>query len=506
MRLRLATLIPATIVGVVALGVCSSVVALLSTWHIGRLLQETAEENLPSVKAAEELEIALLEQRGFVSSYILDGRSPRWLQRLELKKPLFDEWLEKAERTAHTSKEKEILAQLKEVYRQYDASREKVISLYDPDNPEKAAQAVDVFFNEVDGLFNRAYNLCEDFIAANQEYVDATTADAQWQITQVTWLVGICVVLTVVLGTTLLGLFFFRMLLPLRAIVADARVFAGKDLAGGQGLPMDELRAVGMSLQALMSDVAHTRSTLEDSRSRLMNAEKLALVGKLAAGVAHEIRNPLTSIKMWLFTIRKAVGADPELDRKFESVSEEIGRLETIIHNFLEFSRPPVLKRRPQPLGQLLDRTLELFSHRAAERKIHLEREDAGELPWVKVDSEQLKQVLINLLNNAAEATPEGGEIRISSAHSSDAEGRPMVTVRIRDTGTGMPDEVRARVFEPFFTTKEEGTGLGLCIAARITARHEGRLVLESSTADGSTFVVWIPIAEGEGDVQDLRG
>jgi signal transduction histidine kinase len=127
-------------------------------------------------------------------------------------------------------------------------------------------------------------------------------------------------------------------------------------------------------------------------------------------------------------------------------------------------------------------------------------RKYSPELPPILGDGKQLKQVFINLLNNAAEVVPGGGEIRILAASACDRDTRGMVVVRIQDTGPGMPEEVQQRLFEPFFTTKESGTGLGLCIAAGIMTRHNGRLVLESSTAQGTTFAVWIPAADVKHD------
>ena len=120
-------------------------------------------------------------------------------------------------------------------------------------------------------------------------------------------------------------------------------------------------------------------------------------------------------------------------------------------------------------------------------------------------DAAQFKQVLLNLLGNAADAMAGGGEIRIAATAEKDADGRPMVVVRVCDTGPGMPPDVQRRIFEPFFTTKEKGTGLGLCIAAQIMARHDGGLVLESSTEKGTTFAVWMPIAPEGLDGQNPR-
>jgi len=319
--------------------------------------------------------------------------------------------------------------------------------------------------------------------------------DARRRIRWVSLAVGACVLLTIGLGAVLLRLFFYGVVFPVRAMVADARGFSGEVAPARQPLPTDELRAVGVYLRNLMTDVADTRTILERSRNELKDAEKLASVGKLAASVAHEIRNPLTAIKMWLFSIQKQAAGDEELTRKLGVVSEEIRRLERIVRNFLEFSRPPELKLAVEPLPPILDTTLELVEPRIAAQKARLLRRDAPDLPPVLADREQIKQVLLNLLGNAAEAAGEGGRIRVSSTAESETDGRRMVVVRVSDSGPGIPDEVARRIFEPFFSTKDEGTGLGLCIAATIMARHEGRLVLESSDERGTTFAIHIPTA-----------
>ena len=222
-------------------------------------------------------------------------------------------------------------------------------------------------------------------------------------------------------------------------------------------------------------------------------------MGKLAASVAHEIRNPLTSLKMRLFSLRQTLGADPQYADDFWVVSEEISRLESIIRNFLEFSRPPELELRPHRLGLLIDKALELFGPRLYEKDIAVARRDATDLPMVVADADQLKQVFVNLMANAAEAVPEEGRLQVSTALRPDKDHRQMAVVRFQDSGTGVPADVRERIFEPFFTTKEGGTGLGLCIAAQIMARHGGRLELESSAPQGATFAVWIPVQQGDG-------
>jgi signal transduction histidine kinase len=275
------------------------------------------------------------------------------------------------------------------------------------------------------------------------------------------------------------------------------------DGEGSKASQEDELRLMGRQLRSLMSDVTDTRSRLQRSHDRLQAAEKLASVGKLAASVAHEIRNPLTAVKMWLFSIRDTVGRNADVDRKFGIVSEEIARLEGIIRHFLEFSRPPTIRSQRQDVGRVVGNAVELLELRLKEKKICVAMGPTTGLPAVMADADQLKQVFINLLNNAIDAMTEGGEIRITSISANDADGRPMVVVRVADTGPGMPEDIRNHIFEPFFTTKDTGTGLGLCIAAHIMDRHGGLLVLESSTEKGTVFAVWTPTLLEHSDGQN---
>ena len=153
------------------------------------------------------------------------------------------------------------------------------------------------------------------------------------------------------------------------------------------------------------------------------------------------------------------------------------------------------LDSRPMDVNCIVEQTLNLFEQRLKERNIRVAVATSGPLPEIVADAGKLKQVFINLIGNALDAMRQGGEIRIGATVEADADGRRMVVVRFCDTGPGMPKDVQARVFEPFFTTKDDGTGLGLCIAAQVMARHQGSLVLESSTEHGTTFAVWLPLA-----------
>ena len=240
---------------------------------------------------------------------------------------------------------------------------------------------------------------------------------------------------------------------------------------------------------------AGARSTSKLAWDRMLEAERLASVGKLTAGIVHEIRNPLTAITMWLFSIRRTVNPDPDLERKFEIVLSEVARLESLTRAVLEFSRPPAASLGPLHTSAIIDKTLELVRYQIQRQGLRVLHEEETKVPAVMADPGRLEQVFLNLLSNAMEAMPQGGEIHFRTSLECGPEGAPMVVVRVQDNGPGIPEQLQARIFEPFWTTKEEGTGLGLSIAARIMAELGGRLVLECSTPGRTSFAVWTPTA-----------
>ncbi|MCY2996161.1 MAG: DUF4118 domain-containing protein [Planctomycetota bacterium] len=258
---------------------------------------------------------------------------------------------------------------------------------------------------------------------------------------------------------------------------------------------------VGVFAAVLTETLLRTQQRLLEQQQQA-SADKLASVGRLAASVAHEIRNPLTAMKMWLFSLRESVAGQPELNRKLMIVDEELTRLEGIVREFLEFSRPPAVNGRPEAVTDILQRTLEFLGPRLEHAQIRVVQDFVPDLPAVFADAEKLKQVLLNLIGNAAEAMRDGGELRLSATSESDSDGLRMVVLRVQDTGPGVPQETQRRLFEPFFTTKKQGTGLGLWAARQIMTQHAGRLVLESSSPRCTVFAVWIPAVEVQSHVQ----
>ncbi len=257
------------------------------------------------------------------------------------------------------------------------------------------------------------------------------------------------------------------------------------------------LVALSVSLVVLVyrGMITPLRLQLSESQAIIQRQEKLAALGGLAAGVAHEIRNPLTAIKFRLFSLRKSLGALESENEDATVIADEINRLERIVKDFLEFARPSEPELVDLPVSRLLEEVRDLLRSQLEKAAIRLVLEAADGL-WVRADAQQLKQVLINLIQNAAESIGRDGTITLRGVKDRDSLGgatMPVAVIEIADTGKGIPPEVRKRLFDPFFTTKEGGTGLGLPIAARIVEKHGGELRYETQVNRGTTFKLLLP-------------
>jgi signal transduction histidine kinase len=236
--------------------------------------------------------------------------------------------------------------------------------------------------------------------------------------------------------------------------------------------------------------IAPLRLRLTESQAIIARQEKLASLGVLAAGVAHEIRNPLTAIKFRLFSLKKSLAAAAQEDA--DVITGEISRLERIVKDFLEFARPSEPELVAMPAQRIMQEVHDLLRPQLEKSAIQLELE-ASEPAWVRADAQQIKQVLINLIQNSADSIGRDGVItlRVSGPARKGLDGT--VVLEVCDTGKGIPPEVQKRLFDPFFTTKEGGTGLGLPIAARIVEKHGGKLHYQTAHNRGTTFRVVLP-------------
>lgn len=270
----------------------------------------------------------------------------------------------------------------------------------------------------------------------------------------------------------------------------EALFCAGFVLAGG---------VVVRGAQMLFHEkIAPLRRQLVEVQAIADRQEKLASLGVLAAGVAHEIRNPLTAIKLRAYLLRQDFAEGTSRHADVVVIDNEINRLERIVNEFLLFARPGDPELAPTTPGALFNEAIALLAPEMAKREIILSAEPDGvELP-LRADPQQLQQVLINLIRNAAESIDRSGRITLRARRGTETlAGRvqPVATIEIEDTGGGIPPEVQARLFDPFFTTKPTGTGLGLSIAMRILEKHGGTLQFQSAPGTGAIFGMVLPLA-----------
>lgn len=254
-----------------------------------------------------------------------------------------------------------------------------------------------------------------------------------------------------------------------------------------------EYRRQVMRYQTLAEALAETNRRLEQAQAEARHSERLAALGQLSAGLAHELRNPLAVIKGSAETLMKKVHkSDPLTSELAGYISSEVNRLNTIVSRFLNFARPSKLDLRPQEITGLVDVSLKAVHDRWPEAKVEVERRYAADLPNVPVDAELCEQVFTNLVLNAYEAMPEGGKLRMAVSPAN-SDGRRGVEIEIEDSGPGIPAELREQIFNPFFTTKKGGVGLGLSIVSKIVDDHRGWIRVQSEAGRGACFRIFLP-------------
>lgn len=232
-----------------------------------------------------------------------------------------------------------------------------------------------------------------------------------------------------------------------------------------------------------------------DLQQRLAEAVKLATIGELTAGVAHEVLNPLNIISGRVQLMLDRPELDPVVGHSLRVVMTQVGRLSRIAESLLAFARRRPLCRVPTVLKALVEEAVHAYEPVLSGAGLRLERRYAEGLPEVMLDHDQILQVLMNLLSNAKDATPPGGTVTVTTGAADQAEQR-WVTIAVADTGAGIPESQRARLFSPFHTTKEEGkgTGLGLSVSYGLVRGHGGTITADSTIGRGSTFTVVLPV------------
>jgi len=432
------------------MGLLIALATILSQKQAGELRSQLHIVDSESAGISEHFKDSLREVNNIRLRCITDRNPADWEQFLNASHEL-DAWLDLQTPKLTTSREKDLLLQVKAAYVDYlDASRQ----MYLRNQTNRTPADILADFTGPRPHSQRLFDLGQALAKAHYDSRNAVLARADAILGQLRQSVLALVALLFLFGVALAVLAYRDWIVPLRVKLVETQSLAERH-------------------------------------------EKLASLGMLAAGVAHEIRNPLTAIKAAVYIQQKkflpgsAEAADAAL------VQREILRLERIVTEFLQFARPTEPELAAMSANQPLREVQALLSPALAKNNIQLLLEDSVPLP-VKVDAEQMKQVLINLVQNAADSIGHDGSITLRSRPDRKplAQGETdVVILEVADTGLGISPEVEKRLFDPFFTTKAEGTGLGLSIAACIVQKHGGALQYQTQVNHGTTFGIILPRA-----------
>jgi len=250
--------------------------------------------------------------------------------------------------------------------------------------------------------------------------------------------------------------------------------------------------------------LAETNRRLEAAQEEARRSERLAALGQLSAGLAHELRNPLAVIKGSAETLsRKLANTDPITIELAGYISSEVNRMNTLVTRFLDFARPHQLQQQRTEMPPLIDRALRAARDRWPQLPIEVERKFAPDLPQIMIDADLIERVFTNLALNAYEAMGNnGGKLRVAAGPAT--QGQRGIEITFQDSGPGIPAGQREQIFNPFFTTKETGVGLGLSIVSKIVDDHRGWIRLESEPGQGACFRIFLPEGSAEAPTESV--
>ncbi len=469
----------------VVVSLCWLIVGGATTYYLSwqdQTLDRVLEENVSSIRAANEMQETVWQMQS-VARHMARNRTriaEQTLSQLELQ---FEQLLQEAETSVNVDEERPLMQHIRESFAEYAA-------LWRRANTELMTD--DATLNELAALITRITEPCQQFTRLNEQLMQQASRRRQQLTAWIVW--GRAAMLLIGPGLGLLmGLrlasqlhqSMTRISVRLKAVAGDLEQEVGRL----EITPQADLPAIQQQLDLVADRIRGVMQELNQARREAMRAERLAAVGELAAGVAHELRNPMTSVKLLIQTIqhRWKDAARPET---FDVVMEEISRMESTIQSLLDFARPPRLQRSRHDLRQIVRRAVNLTEGRARHSNVLLVTHLDDEPVWVNADAEQLHQVCINLLLNGIESMTTGGEFDIHV----EANEQELAYVRFEDSGAGIPDSVMPRLFEPFVTSKDHGNGLGLAVSRRIVSNHSGRLLAENRPGGGAALTIELPL------------
>lgn len=471
-------------------GLVLLVVGGLAASYVVRIQNFSSEMlawNVSSIRAAEELEIVIRETRYRLNQFLLTG-DPNHLEGAAALRESTEQWIAEAGKLATMPDEKQLVEQVRTGYQHFLNEREKLVEgQIDPEIVRHLAR--DILPNEVLGP-------AREYLDLNEQHLARSSAENESVADRLViglLLLTLCGAVGGLMAGYGLARGISRSILELSVPVRDV---AGQlaNVVGPITVSADpQLEDLEQILQVVSERVATVIAQLEASQKVALRAEQLASLGQFAAGLAHELRNPLMAMKI---LVQSALERDPAAslsERDLSVIDEEITRLEHLVQGFLDFARPPEAVRQSVSIGEIVSSTVNLATPQANRSGVSVSCEVDADLPPVHGDAGQLRQVVLNLLLNAIDATPEGGEVAVRAHRNNDD-----AVVRVADTGHGLPVDLGDTIFDPFVSTRETGIGLGLSICRRIMETHLGAVTAMARPEGGAEFIVTIPVSQNQ--------
>lgn len=473
---------PTVVVSIV--WVTTSVWTTMTLARIERTRDKVLIENVASIRAANEMESTVWRMQSLVLNAAPGEEMLR--QQWQSLENDFRKTVEMAEHAVTAPDEATLVRNIREAFNVYATEGQKVLASGMSGSGTRPEQLL--------VLANNVTECCTELMTLNDRLAQAA-AERREALTSKLFLMR---TLFLIVGPSI-GLFLgYRIATGLHRSIMQISIRL-KDAAGELQhevgrlalAPEADLPAVQRQVEVVSERIRHVLQELQQARRDAMLSERLAAVGGLAAGVAHELRNPLTSVKLLIQAA--AHRQDGTLDRKtFSVVLEEIERMESTIQNLLDFARPPRLRRARHDVRTTVQRAINLTDGRAKQQRVELRCDFENQPIWVDGDAEQLHQVFVNLLLNGIESMSSGGVLRVSAREDADSQ---CALIRFVDSGIGIPEPILPHLFEPFVSSKERGTGLGLAVSRRIVQEHSGRLMAVNAAQGGAEFTVELPLA-----------
>lgn len=475
------------------------VLGSVAAWYLHHLQREASDllvASVEKVRSAEELELLSYRLRARLNEFLLTGDRAQLAVVPQLQQEAH-QWMEHAKELADNPQELQRIAEIERGYRKFLTEYQKV------ERKPPAEQERGAIFHLVQQVTkNDILGPASEYRELNQRSMAAASQRGQRiadRMGVTLLLLGMCGAVAGLVAGFGIARGIQRSMVQLAVPIHDA---TGKleELVGPVTVFSDpSFHGLEAALQELSQRIGTIVERVHQSHRAAARAEQLAAVGQLAAGLAHELRNPLTSLNV---LVQGAAEQGSLEGRDLAIVEDEIGRLNRTIQTLLDYARPPKLEKRPFLLRGVLQQTVELLSHRAEQHRVHLELQLPEADPLITADESQIRQVVVNLVLNAIDASPQGGTIWLSleceSAAISD-EAQPdtvsdWMRIDIADEGQGLPAQLAQQIFEPFVSAKETGTGLGLAICKRIVDDHGGRITATNRPQSGALFSVRLPM------------